>query len=43
MPSDLDSAVQLSCSALNNPSTSPVILFVDALNQVSNIVHVFVI
>ena len=34
MPSDMDTLVQLTCSALNNPSTRPIIIFVDALNQV---------
>ena len=34
MPSDLDTIVQLTCSALNNPSTRPIIILIDALNQV---------
>ena len=37
MPTDIDGAVNLAISALNNPSTKPVILFVDALNQVQQI------
>ena len=36
MLTGLDTAVQLAVSALNNPTTRPVILFIDALNQVGN-------
>ena len=35
MPSDIDGIVQLTCGALNNPQTRPVIVFIDAVNQVS--------
>ena len=34
--SDLESLIQLSGSLLSNPNTEPVILFIDAVNQVSN-------
>ncbi|ELU14941.1 hypothetical protein CAPTEDRAFT_217534, partial [Capitella teleta] len=33
VPSDLDYLVQMTCSALNNPNTKPIIIFIDALNQ----------
>ena len=34
MPRDLDSASQTVCGSLNNPQTRPLIVIVDALNQV---------
>ena len=38
MPSDLDTAVGVAVSALNNPASHPVIVFVDALNQVGDMI-----
>lgn len=35
MPKDLDSASMMCCSILSNPNTKPLIIFIDALNQVS--------
>jgi hypothetical protein len=35
LPTDMESAVQFCCSALNNTGTKPIIIFIDALNQVS--------
>jgi len=35
MPTSLDMAVQLTCGALTNDNTKPIIIFIDALNQVS--------
>ncbi|KAK2172234.1 hypothetical protein NP493_979g00007 [Ridgeia piscesae] len=33
MPTSLDMAVQLTCGALTNDNTKPIIIFIDALNQ----------
>ena len=33
MPTDLDSAAQMACGALNNVNSRPTIIIVDALNQ----------
>ena len=37
VPTDLDTAAQITCGALNNPHTPPVIIIIDALNQVNAI------
>ncbi len=34
MPKDLDTASQMCCGSLNNPNTRPLIIIVDAINQV---------
>ncbi|XP_064604560.1 TPR repeat-containing protein DDB_G0287407-like isoform X2 [Liolophura sinensis] len=35
MPKNLEAAAQMVCSLLSNPNTKPLIIFVDALNQVA--------
>ena len=39
MPTDVDSAAQEMCGALNNPNTRPTVIIVDAINQVSYYIH----
>lgn len=34
MPKELDSASMMCCSMLSNPNTKPLVIFIDALNQV---------
>ncbi len=34
LPSEMDSIIQLTCGALNNPTTRPIVIFIDAVNQV---------
>ncbi|KAK6179484.1 hypothetical protein SNE40_011834 [Patella caerulea] len=35
MPKDLDGTAQMCCSMLSNPNTKPIIIFIDALNQIT--------
>ncbi|ESO94433.1 hypothetical protein LOTGIDRAFT_232289 [Lottia gigantea] len=34
MPKDLDTTAQMCCSMLSNPNTKPVVIFIDAINQI---------
>ena len=35
MPSDMETIVQMTCSALNITSTAPTVIIIDAINQVN--------
>lgn len=39
MPRDVNAAAQMCCSMLSNPNTQPLIIVVDALNQVIHIYY----
>ena len=41
LPNDVDASAALCCMALSNPATQPIIVIVDALDQVSQLfIHV---
>ena len=39
MPKNLEACCQLTCGVLSNPKTQPVIVIIDALNQVGSKLH----
>ena len=40
MPKDLEGMCQTSCSKLSHPKTRPVVIFIDALNQVNELLKI---
>ena len=42
LPNDVDASAELCCMALSNPATQPIIVIVDALDQVSQLVNVVI-